>query len=96
MTRLHPEERPPKSQAARDLALWQELAGDPGVFDVSAARVRLQEKLRSSIAEQDIHEQYKNLAHAAVRRLQQLTAPLNEGLKSLYPRAQVDIDRRMK
>ena len=91
MTRLHPEERPPKSQAARDLALWQELAGDPGVFDVSAARVRLQEKLRSSIAEQDIHEQYKNLAHAAVRRLQQLTAPLNEGLKSLYPRAQVDM-----
>ena len=45
MTRLHPEERPPKSQAARDLALWQELAGDPGVFDVSAARVRLQGKL---------------------------------------------------
>ncbi len=35
-------------------------------------------------------EQYKDLAHAAVRRLQELTAPLNSGLKSLYPRTQVD------
>jgi hypothetical protein len=90
MTRLHPHERPSKNQVARDLTLWQELAAEPVVFDVSAARARLQEKLRSAITEQDTHEQYKELAHAAVRRLQQLTAPLNEGLKSLYPYTQVD------
>src|SRR6266567_2612115 len=90
MTRLHPGERPTKEQVARDLALWQDLAGEPVVFDVSAARARLYEKLRSSIAEQDTQEQYKALAQAAIRRLQQLTAPLNEGLKNLYPRTKVD------
>ncbi len=42
------------------------------------------------MAEQDMQEQYKVLAQAAIRRLQQLTTPLNEGLKSLYPRARVD------
>jgi len=90
MTRLHPDERPSKEQVARDLALWQDLAAGPVVFDVSAARARLHEKLRSSMAEQDMQEQYKVLAQAAIRRLQQLTEPLNEGLKSLYPRTKVD------
>jgi hypothetical protein len=91
MTRLHPEERPSKEQAARDLAMWHELAGEPTVIDLSEAVARLREKLRSSIAEQDTQEQYKSLAQAAVRRLQQLTAPLNESLKNMYPRTQVDI-----
>ena len=90
MTRLHPEERPSKAQVARDLAAWQSLAATPAVFDVSAARSRLREKLQSEIAEQDIVEQNKDLAHAAVRRLQELTAPLNAALKDLYPRTQVD------
>jgi hypothetical protein len=40
MTRLHPDERPRKDQVARDLALWQELAGEPVALDVSAARAR--------------------------------------------------------
>jgi hypothetical protein len=90
MTRLHPEERPTKEQVARDLAAWQELATEPVTFDVSAARVRLRAKLESAIAEQDTLEQQKDLAHGAVRRLHELTAPLNEGLKSLYARTQVD------
>jgi serine/threonine protein kinase len=90
MTRLHPEERPSKTQVARDLAAWQSLTTTPAVFDVSAARSRLPEKLQSEIAEQDMVEQNKDLAHAAVRRLQELTAPLNAALKDLYPRTQVD------
>jgi len=90
MTRLHPEERPSKDQVARDLASWQELGAETAVFDVSDARARLREKLQSAIAEQDTLEQHKDLAHGAVRRLQELTAPLNSGLRSLYPRTQVD------
>jgi len=90
MTRLHPEERPSKDQVARDLAAWQQLAGEPVGFDVSDARARLREKLESAISEQDTLEQYKDLAYGAVRRLQELTAPLNAGLKSLYPGTQVD------
>jgi hypothetical protein len=91
MTRLHPEGRLSKEQVARDLALWEDLAGEPVMLDVSAAGARLREKLRSSIAEQDTQEQYKNLAQAAVRRLQQMTTPLNDGLRMLYPRTQIDI-----
>jgi hypothetical protein len=90
MTRLHPEERPSKAQVARDLAAWQSLVATPALFDVSAARSRLREKLQFEIAQQDMVEQNKDLAHAAVRRLQELTAPLNAALKDLYPRTQVD------
>jgi serine/threonine protein kinase len=90
MTRLHPEERPSKAQVGRDLAAWQSLAASPAMFDVSAARSRLRAKLQFEIAEQDVVEQNKDLAHAAVRRLQELTAPLNAALKDLYPRTQVD------
>jgi len=90
MTRLHPEERPSKAQVARDLAAWKALGADAVVLDVSDARSRLRQKLQSEIAEQDMAEQYKDLAHAAVRRLQELTAPLNAALKDLYPRTQVD------
>jgi hypothetical protein len=46
--------------------------------------------LESRIAEQDILEQYKEVAQAAVRRLQELTAPLNAGLKDLYSGTQID------
>ena len=91
MTRLHPDERPSKGQVARDLAAWQELAAVPAVFDVSEARARLREKLQAEIAEQDTEEQRKELAHGAVRRLQELTAPLNAGLRSLHPRTKVDL-----
>lgn len=90
MTRLHPEERPSKEQIARDLADWQALATDTPVIDVSVLGARLRKKLQSEIAVQDTAEQNKDLAYAAVRRLQELTAPLNAALKDLYPRTQVD------
>jgi hypothetical protein len=90
MTRLHPEERPSKEQVARDLAAWQELASEPVALDVSAARARLREKLGTQIAQQDTQAQQKELALAAVRRLQELTAPLNQALKSLSARAEID------
>jgi serine/threonine protein kinase len=90
MTRIHPEERPSKEQVARDLLAWNELASDPVAFDVSDVRSRLRAKLESAMSEQDIEEQRKEMALAAVRRLQVLTGPLNDGLKGLYPRAQID------
>jgi serine/threonine protein kinase len=90
MTRLHPEERPTKEQVARDLVSWHELSSEPVAFDVSDARSRVRTKLEKAISEQDTQEQRRDLAHAAIRRLQELTAPLNEGLKSLHPRTHVD------
>lgn len=90
MTRLRPEERPPKEQVARDPAAWSELTSVPVIFDASEARARLQAKLQTRIAEQDRQEQLKELTYAAIRRLQELSAPLNDGLKSLYSRTMVD------
>lgn len=91
MTRIHPKERPTKSQVARDLVAWQELAASQPVFDVAEARARLHAKVAVTMNEQDLQEERRDLATAAVRRLQELTAPLNAGLRSLYPRTKVDI-----
>lgn len=90
MTRLHPEERPSKDQVARDLRSWSELASEAPAIDVSDLRARLHTKLQREFADQDIKGHRKDLALAAVRRLQALTGPLNEALKSLYPQSEID------
>lgn len=90
MTRLHPEERPSKEQVARDLSAWQQLAREPVTLDVSDARTRLRAKLGEAIAQQDTQAQRKELALAAVRRLQELTGPLNQALKNLSARTEID------
>lgn len=90
MTRLHADERPTKEQVARDLGAWEQLANEPVVLDVSATRARLHSKIGQQIAEQDTQAQRKDLALAAVRKLQTLTKPLNEALKSLSARTEVD------
>lgn len=90
MTSIHPSARPSKEQVARDLSLWHELEERPVPFDISESRIRLRAKLESRIAEQDTLERYKELAQAAVRRLQEQTAPLNAGLKDLYGRTEID------
>lgn len=90
MTRLHPEERPSKEQVARDLTAWRELAGQPVALDVSEARSRLRAKLGAAIAHQDTQAQRKELALAAVRKLQKLTAPLNQALRNLSAKTEID------
>ncbi len=91
MTRPHPESRPSKDQVARDLAAWLDLAGQPVELDLSDLRAKMNAKLSGAIAQQDTSEQQKDLALAAVRRLQELTAPLNRALKDLSPRTQIDV-----
>lgn len=90
MTRLRPEDRPSKEQVAKDLAAWKKLATEVPAIDVSEARNRLRAKIEKALDEQDTEAQYKELAHAAARRLQELTAPLNAELKRLHPRTQID------
>lgn len=90
MTRIHPEERPSKEQVARDLKVWRELANEPVAIDVSEARSRLRAKLGAAIAQQDTQAQRKELALAAVRRLQERTAPLNQALRDLSARTEID------
>lgn len=90
-TRLHPEERPPKDQVARDLADWLALPTGPVVIDLSDARATLRAKLDRTMAQRDLQEHQKELAFEAVRRLQELTGPLNTELKNLYPGTRVDV-----
>lgn len=90
LTRLHPEERPSKEQVARDLAAWLQLTSEPTEFDLSEARARLHTKLADAIAEQDIRAQRKELAFVAVRKLQKLTEPLNQALRDLSTKTEVD------
>lgn len=90
-TRLHPEERPSMSEIARDLDAWQSLSLEPVVIDVSDIRSRLQAKMRNELAEEDLQESRKEQALASVRRVQELTRPLNDGLRAIHPRAELDV-----
>jgi len=91
MTRLHAEERPSKEQVARDLKAWLELSDESVAVDFAEARSRLRQKLEGEIARQDLAQQRLNLAHEAIRRLQELTAPLNQSLRRLSDRAEIDV-----
>jgi serine/threonine protein kinase len=89
-TRLQPNQRPTMSQIAADLTAWREL-GETATIDVSALAARLRAKMEREIAAEDLLEQRRELALAAVRRLQELCRPLNEALRSAHPRPQLDI-----
>ncbi len=90
-TRLHPEERPSKEQFARDLSHWCEASQDPPAIDITQSALRLREKLQAELQHQDIQEQRKKLADAAIRRLQELIKPLNDSLRGLWPKTQFDL-----
>jgi hypothetical protein len=47
--------------------------------------------MQREIAAEDLLEQRRELALAAVRRLQELCRPLNDALRSVHPRPQLDI-----
>lgn len=89
-TRLQPEQRPTMGEIAADLAAWQEL-GRTASINVSALAAELRAKMEREIAAEDLLEQRRELALAAVRRLQELCRPLNDALRSAHPRPQLDI-----
>ena len=91
MTKLRPTERPTMAQVARDLQSWTHLASEPVALDVSSIRARLREKLAAELTADDLLQQQKNQAHAAVRRFQELLAPLNQSLQEVHPSAEIDL-----
>lgn len=90
-TRLDPTQRPTMGEIASDLDRWTALAAEPPILDLSEARARLQKQLADELDADDLLEQRKELALAAVRRMNEIFAPLDAGLKSVHPRAQVNI-----
>lgn len=89
-TRLQPDQRPTMREIAADLTAWAEL-GKMATIDVSALAAQLRAKMEGEIAAEDLLEQRRELALAAVRRLQELCRPLNDALRSAHPRPQLDI-----
>jgi serine/threonine protein kinase len=89
-TRLQPDQRPKMQEIADDLVAWREL-GKTATIDVSDLAASLRMKMQREIAAEDLLEQRRELALAAVRRLQELCGPLNDALRSAHPRPQLDI-----
>ena len=79
------------AEVAADLRAWSEFAAEPVAVDATGLRTRLLERMSDELAAEDLLEQRKELAMAAVRRKNELFAPLNTALKNVHPRAQVDI-----
>jgi Protein tyrosine and serine/threonine kinase len=92
-TRLQPEQRPTMAEVAADLVAWREL-GKTVTLDVSDLAAALRAKLEREIAAEDLLEQRRELAHAAVRRLQELCRPLNDALRAAHPAAAARHRRR--
>ncbi len=90
-TRIHADQRPTMTEVASDLRAWGELAAEPVAVDVTELRTRLLERMSDEFAAEDLLEQRKEFAMAAVRRMNELFAPLNAALKNVHPRAQIDI-----
>jgi hypothetical protein len=90
-TRLHPEERPTMADVAADLLAWSELAAAPVAVNVGELRTRLRGRMAGELAAEDLLEQRQEMAHAAVRRVNELFKPLNDALSDVHPRAQIDL-----
>jgi serine/threonine protein kinase len=89
-TRIHPEERPKMSEVAEELAAWNKLPEPQAVIDISSARAQLREQIGKQLEAEDLAADRKELALAAVRRLAELFKPLNQALRDLHPRAEID------
>jgi Protein kinase domain len=91
MTMVHPAKRPSLEDVTADLDAWTDLAAEPVQVDVTAVRQRLRQKMERRLAEEDVQETWRDQAQAVVRELQELTRPLNQALKDVHPRAEIDV-----
>ncbi|MCW3027165.1 MAG: serine/threonine protein kinase, partial [Solirubrobacterales bacterium] len=90
MTRLNAQDRPTIDAVLADLTAWQQLANDRPPVDLGDARLRLRQRLESQLTAEDLRERQIDAGTAAVRRFQEIVAPLNAALADLHPRAEVD------
>jgi len=79
------------SQVASDLTAWAELGRSRPEIDLSHLRAEIMRKMQTQLDAEDLAEQRKRLAEPAVRRLQELSRPLNDALRQLHPKPQLDL-----
>jgi len=90
-TTLEPSERPSMAEMAAELERWLALPPLPPALDLSSEAARLRQQLAGELNAEDLLEQRKELALAAVHQLNELFKPLNAAVKSVHPRAQIDV-----
>lgn len=83
--------RPTMAQLATDLAAWADLGRSKPKIDLSHLRVKVMRKLQTQLDAEDLAEQRRRLALEAVRRLHELSGPLNNALEQLHPKPQLDL-----
>ncbi len=90
-TQLTPGARPTMAQFATELRTWQQLSTTSPAIDVAGHAARLRERMRGEIDGEDVQAERKRLALATVRTLQQACRSLDDALKAIHPRPELDI-----
>lgn len=90
-TLLDPVGRPSMSELAADLVAWASIRPGPAAFDMAEAAAAVRTALNPEIANTERIERWKEAAFGAVRRFDELAAPLNETIKSADPRAKINV-----
>ncbi len=91
MTLTESSLRPTMLEVAEELAAWERLAPDQVAVDLSPLKEQLRRKLGEHLAAQDLDEQRKRAARAAMRTLTEQVRPLNDQLRELYPQAEIEL-----
>ena len=95
-TVLDPVSRPSMEELASDLAAWASVRPAPAAFELTEVASAVRSVLNADIAETRRIERWKEAAHGAVRRFDELARPLNDAMKDADPRAQINtIDREV-
>jgi hypothetical protein len=96
-TLLDPLSRPSMEELASDLTAWASVRPDTAAFDLTEAASAVRSALNADIADTERVERWKEAAHGAVRRFDELAHPLNDAMKDADPRAQINtIDRNVQ
>jgi hypothetical protein len=90
-TRLDPTGRPSVAEFADELQQWLELPVEQADLDLSELSSAVRANLASEIGESQRIEGWKEDAHKAVRRLEELVRPLNAAMKEADPRAEIGV-----
>jgi Protein kinase domain len=90
-TLLDPVSRPSMDELASDLAAWASVLPDPAAFDMAEAASAVRSALNAEIATTERIERWKEAAHGAVRRFDELARPLNDAMKEADPRARINV-----
>lgn len=90
-TRLDPSQRPGVAEFADELNQWLELPVEQADLDMSELSNAVRTNLASEIGESQRIDGWKEDAHKAARRLEELARPLSAAMKEADPRAEIGV-----